>query len=223
MPFRRVVSYLLNASASGPANRRLRRRARSLKYSVGMTDPELSDDDLTALRSDTRERLAKLPCDYSEAQIDAFLADRLDALRRICEEEPERPSMIFVCVHNAGRSQMSAGWARHLAGDRAVVYSGGSRPGHEVNPVAIEAMAEIGIDISDQFPKPFTDEIVEASDVVVTMGCGDACPFFPGKRYLDWELTDPHGQGIDQVRVVRDEIERRVRTLLSELGILPAG
>lgn len=185
-----------------------------------MNVSHMSDNELADLRSDTQDRLAQLPGAYSEAHIEAFLADRVLALQRIAVQAPEPPSMIFVCVHNAGRSQMSAGWARHLAGERAVVFSGGSGPGPEVNPVAIEAMAEVGIDISAQFPKPFTDEIVEASDVVVTMGCGDACPFFPGKRYLDWELTDPHGQGIDNVRVVRDEIEVRVRRLLAEMGVL---
>ncbi|NIA24390.1 MAG: heat-shock protein HtpX [Gammaproteobacteria bacterium] len=128
-----------------------------------------------------------------------------------------RPAVIFVCVHNAGRSQMSAAWARHLAGDRLVVFAGGSNPGSEVNPQAVEAMAEIGIDISEAFPKPFTDDIVEASDVVVTMGCGDACPYFPGKRYIDWELPDPHGQSIEAVRAVRDEIGRKVKALLEEM------
>ena len=103
--------------------------------------------------------------------------------------------MLFLCVHNAGRSQMALGWFNHLAGDRAVAWSGGSEPGNEVNPSAIAAMAEVGIDIATEFPKPWTDEIVQAADVVVTMGCGDACPLFPGKRYEDWELEDPAGTG----------------------------
>ena len=114
--------------------------------------------------------------------------------------------MLFLCVHNAGRSQMALGWFQHLAGDRAVAWSGGSEPGNEVNPAAIAAMAEVGIDIGREFPKPWTDEIVQAADVVVTMGCGDACPLFPGKRYEDWELDDPAGQSVDAVRPIRDEI-----------------
>jgi arsenate reductase (thioredoxin) len=131
----------------------------------------------------------------------------------------DHPTVLFVCVHNAGRSQMALGWFNHLAGGAAVALSGGSEPGPAVNPVAVEAMAEVGIDIAKEFPKPWTDEAVRAADVVVTMGCGDACPFYPGKRYEDWVLDDPHGQGIDAVRPIRDEIERRVRTLLAELGV----
>lgn len=130
-----------------------------------------------------------------------------------------RPTVLFLCVHNAGRSQMALGWFTHLAGDRAVAWSGGSEPGHEVNPVAVAAMAEVGIDIGNEFPKPWTDEVVRAADVVVTMGCGDACPLYPGKRYEDWELEDPAGKDIDAVRPVRDEIETRVRTLLASLDI----
>ena len=131
----------------------------------------------------------------------------------------DRPTVLFVCVHNAGRSQMALGWFNHLAGDAAVALSGGSQPGPTVNPVAVEAMAEIGIDIAREYPKPWTEEAVRAADVVVTMGCGDACPFYPGKRYEDWVLDDPHGQGIDAVRPIRDEIEQRVRKLLVELGV----
>jgi protein-tyrosine-phosphatase len=129
------------------------------------------------------------------------------------------PVVLFLCVHNAGRSQMALGWLTHLAGDRAVAQSGGSEPGNEVNPAAIAAMQEVGIDISREFPKPWTNEIVQAADVVVTMGCGDACPVFPGQRYEDWELDDPAGRGIEAVRPIRDEIEQRVRTLLDELGV----
>jgi arsenate reductase (thioredoxin) len=132
------------------------------------------------------------------------------------------PSVLFVCVHNAGRSQMAAGWLRHLAGDAVEVRSAGSVPGDQVNPAAVEAMAEVGIDISDQRPKVLTTDAVEASDVVITMGCGDACPVFPGKRYLDWQLTDPAGKGVDAVRPIRDEIDARVRGLLDELGVAPA-
>jgi len=126
-------------------------------------------------------------------------------------------SVLFVCVHNAGRSQMAAGWLRHLAGDDVEVRSAGSLPGDRINPSAVEAMAEVGIDISDQRPTVLTTEAVEASDVVITMGCDDACPVFPGKRYLDWALEDPAGKGVEAVRPIRDEIERRVRTLVNEL------
>jgi arsenate reductase len=135
----------------------------------------------------------------------------------------DKPSVLFVCVHNAGRSQMAAGWLHHLAGDGVEVRSAGSLPGNQVNPAAVEAMAEVGIDISDQRPKVLTTGAVEASDVVVTMGCGDACPVFPGKRYLDWALEDPAGQGIGSVRPIRDEIESRIRGLLTELGVPERG
>lgn len=126
-------------------------------------------------------------------------------------------SVLFVCVHNAGRSQMAAGWLRHLAGDAVEVRSAGSLPADRLNPAAVEAMAEVGIDITGRRPTVLTSEVVEASDVVITMGCGDACPVFPGKRYLDWQLEDPAGKGVDAVRPIRDEIERRVRDLLAEL------
>jgi len=129
------------------------------------------------------------------------------------------PTVLFLCVHNAGRSQMALGWLNHLAGDRAIAWSGGSEPAREVNPAAIEAMAEVGIDITREHPKPWTDDIVRAADVVVTMGCGDTCPYFPGKRYEDWELDDPAGMGVEAVRPIRDEIGRRVRALLAELGV----
>lgn len=129
------------------------------------------------------------------------------------------PAVLFLCVHNAGRSQMALGYAQHLAGDKVIAWSGGSEPASAVNPAAVEAMREVGIDISREFPKPWTDEVVRAADVVVTMGCGDACPVYPGKRYVDWELDDPAGKGVEAVRSIRDEIERRVRTLLDELGV----
>ena len=129
----------------------------------------------------------------------------------------DRPSVLFVCVHNAGRSQMAAGWLRHLAGDAVEVRSAGSLPGDQVNPAAVAAMAEVGIDISDQRPKVLTTDAVEASDVVITMGCGDACPIFPGTRYEDWALADPAGQGIEAVRPIRDDIRARVEALLAEL------
>jgi len=167
------------------------------------------------LIGETRSLLADIG-DHDEEHVEEFVRERLIA-RSIIEAGSTKPAVIFVCVHNAGRSQMSAGWARHLAGDRLTVFAGGSNPGSEVNPQAIEAMAEVGIDISRAFPKPFTDDIIEACDVVVTMGCGDACPYFPGKRYIDWELSDPHGQPIEVVRTVRDDIGRRVTALLETL------
>ena len=127
------------------------------------------------------------------------------------------PSVLFVCVHNAGRSQMAAAFLAHLAGDRVEVRSAGSVPADAVNPAVVEAMREVGIDISAETPKVLTVDAVRASDVVITMGCGDTCPVFPGKRYLDWQLDDPAGQGIDAVRPIRDEIERRIRGLVGEL------
>jgi arsenate reductase (thioredoxin) len=128
-----------------------------------------------------------------------------------------RPTVLFVCVHNAGRSQMAAGWFRHLAGDRVEVRSAGSEPAERINPVAVEAMREVGIDITAARPRVLTTEAVRASDVVITMGCGDACPVYPGKRYEDWALDDPAGQGIEPVRPIRDDIEHRVRELLADL------
>lgn len=128
-----------------------------------------------------------------------------------------KPSVLFVCVHNAGRSQMAAGFLRDIAGDRIEVRSAGSMPADQINPIAVEAMGELGIDITAEQPKVLTTEAVQASDVVITMGCGDACPFFPGKRYEDWKLDDPAGQGIDSVRPIRDEIRRRIEELTGEL------
>lgn len=133
------------------------------------------------------------------------------------------PTVLFLCVHNAGRSQMAMGFFEHMADDLAVAWSGGSEPGAEVNPAAIAAMHERGIDISSEFPKPWTDDIVRAADVVITMGCGDACPIFPGKRYEEWTLDDPAGLTVEEVRPIRDEIERRVRHLLGELGLTGSG
>jgi len=129
----------------------------------------------------------------------------------------KKPAVLFVCVHNAGRSQMAAGFMRELAGDRVEVLSAGSAPRDSINPVAVAAMQEVGIDISNQQPKILTTEAVFESDAVITMGCGDACPIFPGKRYEDWVLDDPAGQDLDFVRKVRDEIKERVKVLLSEL------
>lgn len=133
------------------------------------------------------------------------------------------PTVLFVCVHNAGRSQMAAGFLRELSAGRVEVLSAGSEPKDQLNPVAVEAMAEVGIDIAGNTPKVLTTEAVKDSDVVITMGCGDTCPIFPGKRYEDWDLTDPAGRPIEEVRPIRDEIERRVRTLLAELAPEGAG
>jgi protein-tyrosine-phosphatase len=134
----------------------------------------------------------------------------------------EKPTVLFVCIHNAGRSQMAAGYARALSGGAVEVLSGGSEPGDQINPVAVQAMAEEGIDISQAVPTLMTTEQVRESDVVVTMGCGDVCPVFPGKRYEDWALTDPKGKPLDEVRAIRDDIKRRVEALLAELDVAAA-
>jgi arsenate reductase len=152
--------------------------------------------------------------------VERFTRQRLRALARVEGKLTDaRPLVVFLCVHNAGRSQMAAGWMQHLAGDEVEVFSGGSDPASVVNPSAVTAMAEIGVDISNEFPKPWTDEIVRAADVIVTMGCGDSCPIFPRKRYLDWEVGDPAGLPIEQVRPIRDDIGDRVRAILDELGV----
>jgi arsenate reductase len=132
------------------------------------------------------------------------------------DQTPGKPTVLFVCVHNAGRSQMAAGWLRHLAGDSIEVRSAGSEPADRINPVAVEAMREVGIDITAQTPRKLDYATAETSDVLVSMGCGDACPVFPGKRYLDWDLDDPAGQGIDAVRRIRDDIKGRVEQLVAE-------
>lgn len=149
-----------------------------------------------------------------------FARQRLTALARVeGKSDDTRPTVLFLCVHNAGRSQMAMGWFKEMAGDRAVAWSGGSEPSSQVNPAAIEAMAEVGIDITQEYPKPWTDEIVRAADAVITMGCGDACPIFPGKRYEDWVLEDPQGLDVASVRPIRDDIKGRVAELLTSLGI----
>lgn len=147
-----------------------------------------------------------------------FAVQRLTALARLeGRTDDTRPVVLFLCVHNAGRSQMAMGFFEHLTQGAAIAWSGGSEPGGLINPAAVAAMAERGIDISREFPKPWTDEVVQAADVVVTMGCGDACPIFPGKRYEDWQVADPDGKTLAEVREVRDDIERRVRQLIAEL------
>jgi arsenate reductase (thioredoxin) len=155
---------------------------------------------------------------WTSVLAERLTSDRLRALVRLEATSTDlNPSVLFLCVHNAGRSQMAAGWMRHIAGDRVDVFSGGSEPASTVNQAAVAAMAEKGIDISAELPQPWADEIVRAADVIVTMGCGDACPVYPGKRYVDWELDDPAGRPVEEVRPIRDEIERRVRALLAEL------
>lgn len=158
---------------------------------------------------------------YLPVLAEKFAKERLRALARLEGPVSGVPAVLFMCVHNAGRSQMAAGWLRHLAGEGVVVWSGGSEPTSEINPAVVAAMSEVGVDISEEFPKPWTEEIVRAADVVVTMGCGDACPLYPGTRYEDWDLEDPAGQGVDAVRPIRDEIRGRVVDLLDSLGVEP--
>jgi arsenate reductase (thioredoxin) len=149
-----------------------------------------------------------------------FARQRLQALAHAESRAAGKiPSVLFLCVHNAGRSQMALGWFTHLAGDRAIAWSGGAEPVSQVNPGAVAAMAEAGIDISREFPKPWVEEFVLAADVVVTMGCGDACPLLPGKHYEDWELDDPAGKTIEEIRPIRDQIRDRVAGLLHQLGV----
>lgn len=166
---------------------------------------------------------------FADAKVRTFIPvfttryadDRLRAqakVRGLITDAP--PSVLFVCVHNAGRSQMAAGWLRHLSRGKIEVYSGGSLPGKDLNAAAVEAMREVGIDIASEFPKPFAVEIVQSADVVITMGCGDTCPIFPGKRYEDWALDDPAGLGVEAVRPIRDEIKRRVESLISDLAVV---
>lgn len=147
-----------------------------------------------------------------------FAAQRLTALARLEGlGDDHRPIVLFLCVHNAGRSQMALGFFQDLAGDAAIGWSGGSEPASRINPAVVAAMAERGIDVTREFPKPWTDEVVRAADVIVTMGCGDACPIFPGKRYEDWPVADPAGLEVPAVREIRDDIERRVRVLLADV------
>jgi protein-tyrosine-phosphatase len=200
------------------------------QYLIGQSARRLKDEFAGVFSVETIERFMTESRTSLESQatvttwlpilIERFSRDRLRALAKVEGlMTDQRPSVLFLCVHNAGRSQMAAGWLRHLAGDSVEVFSGGSEPAANVNQVAVEAMAEVGIDIRTEFPKPWTDEIVRAADVVISMGCGDACPVYPGKRYEDWELTDPSGQPIEVVREVRDDIAARVRTLMAGLDI----
>jgi protein-tyrosine-phosphatase len=157
---------------------------------------------------------------YLPLLAERFARQRLRALAKVeGKHDIGVPVVLFLCTHNAGRSQMALGFFNHLAGDRAITWSGGSEPASTINPSAVAVMRERDIDISAEYPKPWTDEIVRAADVVVTMGCGDACPVFPGRRYEDWALEDPAGLAVDDVRPIRDEIERRVRRLLATLDV----
>jgi arsenate reductase (thioredoxin) len=173
------------------------------------------------------DSLEKLSANAAYTDFLSLLAERFarERLTAIAKTEgsivSDTPNVLFLCVHNAGRSQMAAGFLQHLGGDGVSVMSGGSEPASSINPSAVEAMAEKGIDITDQYPKPWTDETVGVADVIVSMGCGDACPVLPGKRYVDWELEDPAGKGVDAVRPIRDDIEQRVRGLMTELGVQP--
>ena len=156
--------------------------------------------------------------------VERFTRQRLGALARTeGKVAATTPMVVFLCVHNAGRSQMAAAWLRHLGGDGVEVFSGGSNPGSTVNPAAIASMAEVGIDIATEFPKPWTEDVLRAADVIVTMGCGDACPVFPETRYMDWKVDDPAGLPVQDVRPIRDDIERRVRGLMTELGVPVVG
>ncbi|HYO38964.1 MAG TPA: arsenate reductase ArsC [Nocardioidaceae bacterium] len=209
------------------------------------TRPDISLDQIVALTSaatrlarafegvfsaETIERFLHTSYDQfaSRATVTSFLPllaerfaeQRLKALAKVEGLTSDgRPVVLFLCTHNAGRSQMAMGFFERYAGDAAIAWSGGSEPGHEINPAAVAAMAERGIDISTEYPKPWTDEVVRAADVVITMGCGDACPIFPGKRYEEWTLDDPAGLDVDAVRPVRDEVERRVIALLDQLHV----
>jgi arsenate reductase (thioredoxin) len=188
-------------------------------------DGQLNTETIERFLNDSFEQIAagaRLP-NWLPLLAERFANDRLRALVRLeAGAEVTTPAVLFLCVHNAGRSQMAAGWLRHLAGDRVDVFSGGSEPAESLNRGAVAAMAEVGIDIAEELPQPWADEIVRAADVVVTMGCGDACPLYPGKRYLDWELDDPSGRPVEEIRPIRDEIGRRVRALMDDLGV-PAG
>lgn len=188
-------------------------------------DEVFSTETVEALLTDSFSRLRETATvqTFLPLLAERFTRERLRAAaKKDADVTTDHPTVLFLCVYNAGRSQMAAGWMQHLAGDRIQVLSGGSSPAGEVNPAAIEAMRQVGIDITRNYPKPWTEETVGAADVIVTMGCGDACPVLPGKRYLDWELEDPAGKGVEQVRPVRDEIERRVRALMTELGVDPS-
>lgn len=184
-------------------------------------DGRVDTGEVERLLADSLDRLSAgaLTTMWLPLLAERLTRDRLRALSR--GAGATRPSVLFLCVHNAGRSQMAAGWLRALAGDGVDVFSGGSEPVESVNPAAVDVMAEVGIDIASELPQPWTDDVIRSADVVVTMGCGDACPVYPGIRYLDWELDDPAGKDLAAVRPIRDEIERKVRGLMVDLGVSP--
>jgi arsenate reductase len=185
-------------------------------------DSQLNTETIERFMDDSLDTLVQRATNSTWVPLlaERFVQDRLRALVRLESLDTTLvPSVLFLCVHNAGRSQMAAGWMRHLGGESVDVFSGGSEPAESVNRAAVEAMAEKGIDIATEIPQPWADEIVRATDVVVTMGCGDACPVFPGKRYIDWEIEDPSGKTVEEVRPIRDKLEQRVRSLMDELEI----
>jgi protein-tyrosine-phosphatase len=184
----------------------------------------LAPDFITGIVRSSYEELASRATvtTFVPTLTERFARQRLTALEMVEGDKATVPTVLFLCIHNAGRSQMALGFFEHHAQGRAVAWSGGSEPGEKVNPSAVAAMAERGIDISGAYPKPWTTEILRAADVVITMGCGDTCPYYPGKRYEDWEVEDPAGQGVDAVRPIRDDIERRVLELLGSLGVAAA-
>jgi protein-tyrosine-phosphatase len=185
-------------------------------------DGELNTETIERFMNDSLDVLmekARTP-EWVPLLAERFARDRLRAVVRLESDGMGlNPSVLFLCVHNAGRSQMAAGWMRHLSGGQVDVFSGGSEPAEAVNHAAVAAMSEKGIDIGSEIPQPWADEIVRAADVVVTMGCGDACPVFPGKRYVDWVVEDPSGKSVEDVRPIRDDLEQRVRELMIELEI----
>jgi protein-tyrosine-phosphatase len=186
-----------------------------LKQFHGVFDEETIEHFLV----DSYERLALTSKNKSFIIIfsERFARERLASMAKVDSVTKGKPGVLFLCVHNAGRSQMAAGWLRSIAGDRIDVFTGGSEPADSINPVVVEAMAEVGINIGEEFPKPWTEEVVKAVDAVISMGCGDVCPIYPGKKYSDWELDDPAGMGLDGVRQVRDELKFRVQRLSEEL------
>lgn len=184
----------------------------------------LNAETIERFMNDSLDRLMeKATTTWTVPLAERFAGDRLRAAVRL-QTDPTllNPSVLFLCVHNAGRSQMAAGFMRLVSGGKVDVFSGGSEPAEDINQAVAQAMLEKGINIRGEIPQPWSDEIVRAADAVVTMGCGDACPIYPGKRYVDWEVDDPSGKTLDEIRPIRDDLEQRVRDLLSDLGIEPA-
>ena len=205
---------------------------RELQYHLGVVERTIRREFAGTFSAETVERFLRESVEafrgarvrtFIPVMVERFARERLRALAQAQGTlAKDKPEVLFVCVHNAGRSQMAAALLEDRAKGRVHVRSAGSEPGDAINPAVIDALAEIGLDVTREFPKPLTDEVVRAADVVITMGCGDACPVFPGTRYLDWDLDDPAGRSLEQVRPIRDEIDRRVRALLDELVGEPA-